>query len=474
MQLLRLRILFLSLVLVPALYVHAGVITATVTSKTEASVGGDESGRIGATYSTTGSTKDRLTAGAQATMTLTDLPNGTIDYIAVYMHSNKSSGIGTLSLKMNSVQIASVADKKFCEWPGQTDFVTDYVPVWFYGPWEIEDGSTLSLQISASANSLYFSGIEVSLTEGAPSPCTVTFSWNTEDGDKQTTKTEKSVGAGIELPSCELKSFMLEGEEWRFAGWCRDRVVAHMKSEPALLYAEKVFYPSRNCTLYAVYKTVNSAAPVMQDTLYESGLFAMVMRSGDGYNMASGDVKEKQIATKPCSVEMQTDGRYQLLQDYVSAEARYWVEFDEQMLTITNALTDATIGHTTTDLAANSASWNWRKGINHSVAIYCSPKEKDGVVSAQLLMIPMLDWGVNNLMTYNVKLQENFEYILLFDVIDVPTSASSTIWTSHPFGYDALRAPVVEQRANKIVRNGVLLIERDGVLYDMCGRQYRN
>ena len=68
-------------------------------------------------------------------------------------------------------------------------------------------------------------------------------------------------------------------------------------------------------------------------------------------------------------------------------------------------------------------------------------------------------------------LPENYEHILLFDVTDVPTSGSSTVWTTHPFGWDKLNKLTIETKPNKKLQNGILLIEKDGLFFDLFGRK---
>ena len=202
------RIVIILFSLFTAITGQAAVITATVTSKTEAKVMGDETGLVEALFETTSNYKDRITADNTAKLSILHLPAGNIDYIAVYMHSNKTGGAGSLSLNLNDVTIGSVADKKFSEWPGQTSFVAEYVPIYFSDNCEVDDDATLVLQISASANSLYFSKIEISMSEAEARPYTVTLNWNTGNGDLQTALTENSIGAGVILPECALSSFV--------------------------------------------------------------------------------------------------------------------------------------------------------------------------------------------------------------------------------------------------------------------------
>lgn len=454
---------------------QAATIVATVKSKEAAELSGDGSTGVEASYETTGSSKDRLTKGDKAVMTLSSLPEGAIDYIALSMHSNTSGGSGTLRMTLDSKVIASVPDKAFNEWPGQTEYSKDYVTVWFTGDWSMVSGSALRIEIEASANSLYFGSVEIGYTVAAPKPYTVTLSWNTPDGDKKQSVTEKGIGTGVVLPMCEQSSFSHDGEQWVCVGWTDDRVVAKMQSEPKLYAIGTTFYPKHNTTLYAVYKTSYDAEPVMQDTMYQTGVYAMVMQAGGDYYMANGSVTGKELATKGCEVEMMKDGRYRLMQDYVPLSSRYEVAFDGEDVHIRHIETDRPIGHTTTDMAENENTWRWKKGLSHSTAMYFSPQmEKDGSLLGRLLMpLSQTLAGSYTFTANNVLLIDEYEYILLFDVEDVPT-AVETRWTTHPFGWNGIVKVTGEQlevKGKKVLRDGVVVIEHSGKEYDLMGRR---
>ena len=237
-----------------------------------------------------------------------------------------------------------------------------------------------------------------------------------------------------------------------------------------MLYAGQTFYPTRNASLFAVYKTVTEEVEIIQDTLRQSGVYALVMQGADSYYMASGDVQDKKLKASPCEVEMHADGRYHLLRETVPANARYEVIFDEQTLRITHLATGSDIGHTTTDMANNSEAWTWSMSRNHSLELSFSPSEQ----YARILLVYRDELNAPfAFMTPNMKPGADYEYLLLFDVMDVPI-VSQTEWTCYPFGYDGLRNPIVEHNAQKIIRDGILLIERDGVFYDLQGRIYKD
>ena len=454
---------------------QAGTILATVKSKTSADLSGDGSAGVEVSYETTGGTKDRLTKDDKAVMTLSNLPDGAIDYIALSMHSNSSSGSGSLRMALDNKVIASVSDKAFNEWPGQTAYSKEYVTVWFTGDWSMESGSTLQIEIEASANSLYFGSAEISYSEVSAKPYTVTLSWNTPDGDKERSVTEKGIGKGVVLPSCEQSSFTQGGVQWVCVGWTDDRIVAKMQSEPTLYEIGTMYYPKRNTTLYAVYKTAYDAEPVVQDTMYQTGVYAMVMQAGGDYYMMSGSVKGKEISAKECEVEMMKDGRYRLAQDYVPLSARYEVAFDGEAVQVQHIETSRWIGHTTTDLAENEDTWNWKKGLNHSTALYFSGK-KDGAgnIEGKLLMPLSPDLTASyTFATRVITLIDDYEYILLFDVEDVPTVVE-TRWTTHPFGWNGIVTVTgerLEVSGRKVLRDGVVLIERGGMVFDLLGRR---
>ena len=70
-----------------------------------------------------------------------------------------------------------------------------------------------------------------------------------------------------------------------------------------------------------------------------------------------------------------------------------------------------------------------------------------------------------------MNLPDAFEYILLFDLFDVPTSANTSVWTTHPFGYDAIPSVKSSSKAKKMLQNGILLIDYNGELFDSLGRK---
>ena len=198
------------------------------------------------------------------------------------------------------------------------------------------------------------------------------------------------------------------------------------------------------------------------------------MRGGDTeYWMAKGGVNNKTLVTVACEVEMQTDKRYRLMANNLPAEARYEVTFIDDKLTLTNLAADAPIGYGSTTLEENDKKWLWMKGLNHSTAMYFAPVVKNDQIEAKLLLPMKKNLGDD--MTFQVstiQLLDNFEYILLFDVTDIQTSGSPTIWTTHPFGWNGLNQITTETKPNKILRNGILLIEKDGIFYDVQGRIY--
>ena len=70
-----------------------------------------------------------------------------------------------------------------------------------------------------------------------------------------------------------------------------------------------------------------------------------------------------------------------------------------------------------------------------------------------------------------MNLPDAFEYFLLFDLFDVPTSANTSVWTTHPFGYDAIPSVKSSSKAKKMLQNGILLIDYNGELFDSLGRK---
>ena len=111
-----------------------------------------------ASFSTTYTDKNQLTAGNSMTLTLSGYKGYKITGITLSMKSNSSKGAGSLSVVAGTTTIASIADSKFNteNWYGQ--WSTSYVDInvtMSNSSYEIQENEDVVITIAASENSLY-------------------------------------------------------------------------------------------------------------------------------------------------------------------------------------------------------------------------------------------------------------------------------------------------------------------------------
>lgn len=137
-------------------------VTYTVTSKTAVSTSGTAPAGSSASYSQTYSTAKQMTKDNSITLTLSNYTGKTIKAASVSMRSNSSSGSGSLSFTSGSNTIASISSKPFnnAAWHGA--WSTSYVDVDLdVTETTVGVSEDVVLNISASANSLYFGAITI-------------------------------------------------------------------------------------------------------------------------------------------------------------------------------------------------------------------------------------------------------------------------------------------------------------------------
>lgn len=138
-------------------YSESTAVTYKQTSKTEISLtAGTAPENAVATFSTTYSNLNQLTAGSSMSYTFTGFDGYTITGITLSMKSNKSAGAGSLVAKIGETTIALIADSKFnnVNWYGA--WSTSYVDIQpNVTPTGVGKGENLVITIAATTNSLY-------------------------------------------------------------------------------------------------------------------------------------------------------------------------------------------------------------------------------------------------------------------------------------------------------------------------------
>ena len=336
-------------------------------------------------------------------------------------------------------------------------------------------------QIEATVNSLGWDKVVVTYSEIMPDPRTVTLQWFDADGGIQSSSlSEKSSGSGIVLPDCSVPK-VVSSDEWTFVGWTTEQHYGKYTSEPNAFKAGEKFYPSENKTLYALYSYSPEATDIVQTTDFVSGEYALVMHAGKNYYMAKGNVqtdKEKSAISSNrlyadlYDVYLNKNDVYQLSTSYIPEGCRYHVTFTNDSLEINHMVTGETIGHSGNYLSKTNTKWAWHEAKNHSLELSYDSKTTASGTSARVLWLTIAE-SSPCFTIEELKLGSDYEFMLLFDVSDVPTTQPQTRWTSCPFECEQAVENIVKQQHNvrKIFRNGILYIEINNVGYDMLGNK---
>lgn len=443
----------------------AAEVVATVTAYNKAELTGAITSTMSVSFANTNHSKGQITSGNEAVLTLLNLPPCTISGIKLSMKSNAGSGAGEVHIYLANQEIASIPNDNFCDWPGVSGYSTEFVPVSFSGDWNSSSTCDLRVHIKASVNTLTLDKVTVSYLPVAPEPQVVTLSWLDEEGKRQTTEIkEKSAQSGIVLPQSEV---LMPGEDWTFAGWAKQLITQIYTSEPEMWTAGQYFYPQMNTTLYAVYKQAPILSDVPQTTSFHTGEYAIASKGVYYYCLMTGEVTGQYMASSPTNIKQDNDGLYYITDGYVSPYQRYHIEFEEDSLIIKYAMSGAYIGHNATKLSDKKAKWTWGEYKNHSLELSFGREEKSSGETGRVLWLNAD--GIFEVI--NLLLGQDFEYLLLFDVSDVPTSAGNVRWTGSPFGEDAIETVSQPHSPRKVLRNGILYIEYNNAEYDVLGHK---
>lgn len=458
------NILIVVLLLSVSAYIHAAEVVATITAYNKAELSGETTSTMAVSFTNTNHSKGTLTAGSEATMSIVNFPKGAITKVVLYVKSNSNSGAGSVAISIDNTPVAKIKDSSFSEWQS-AGYSTSPVPISFEGYWRTHTGSELVCRMTASVNSLGWEKAVITYVEAAPEPQTVSLSWLDADGKRQITDIkENEAGNGVILPQSEVMEL---AEGWKFEGWAKEKITSMYTSSPSHWSAGQYFYPETQTTLYAVYKQSPTLVVVPQATKFVSGEYAIAAKGPYYYCLMTGDVTNNYVGSGTVNIKADGEGLYHLTDGYVSPYCRYQIDFEGDSVTIRSSLTGSYIGHNATKLTDKQAKWAWAECKNHSLELSFGREEKDGRASGHVLWLN--SDGLFETITF--FLGQDYEYMLLFDVTNVPTSAGNVKWTSCPFGEEAIETVVKAAPARKVLRNGVLYIEYNGTEYDVLGHK---
>lgn len=323
----------------------------TITGK-QAVPSGDIPAGSSCTYEQSGSRSGQMTAGNDLTLTLSGYDGMILQSVTLQMKSNSAAGGGELTMTVGSSNVWTIANAQFntAQWAGA--FTTDWVDISHsLNGLAVPDGAPIVLHISASQNSLYLQSVAVNYL--APQAEKYTVSFCTYSSEHVSPLTEEQPNAGVVLPSVPVSD-----AQWLFYGWAAQPVV-ETTTLPQVNFAGSIYYPTGNCTLYAVYRQYGEQLPwyPTDDLTLGDYLIALNNAASSTAWLAIGAVDNGMLAT--VQVNYSSDDNWlSLPHRYNEPDAVYTIAVTGDTLTIRHKATNTAVLLATTGKFAKSSSGN--------------------------------------------------------------------------------------------------------------------
>ena len=407
--------------------------TFTVSGRNSVAPSGDLPEGCNFAYSSSASTgqKGQMTAGNSTTLRLSGWGGCTIQSVTLSMHSNTSSGAGSLQMTIGGSLVWEIPAANFADVAWNEAYSSAFVPVSHDCHYHVGYNDTITIRIEATQNSLYIASYTVSYTPAPPQPYRVSFVSGL--GHNPPACQENTPREGILLP-CQADT-----AQWRFIGWSETEALEDEPC-PQLFSPNSRYFPRHHCTLYAVYSdTTTTPKQVLQP---QSGRYAFIYNSpywspcaltgGVVPAVQDGETRYHVIETQSVAMDTTATGELFLLSSVLPEMIFQLDILSDTTLTITHEATKTGIGYKGKDLSAAHSEWKYRLLSDHSLMLYYNIKDKYYC----LFVSPVEDTDGNALFaytsTFNISTPLTANGIRLFPV----TSATCTTW---PFGkYDAL------------------------------------
>ena len=419
----RCRYIVFALLLMSGVLLHAETATYSVTSYHDISLSdGVAPEDSWATFNSTTARGSQITAGNSATISFYGYDGYEIRSVSLLMHSNKSSGGGSLRVTLNNVEVLAIPDCSFADqaWNGaySSEWVNVTVPL--SSTITVGQGAVFSIVVNASSNSLYVGGCTLTYRESSfiHLPKLVGFYTGTEES---LMPIKESVGGGgVVLPSLPDADSV-----WHFLGWAEENI-SHTEVCPAYFQAGTTYYPKSNKTLYALYTNKLEVEPLVQDTTFETGVYALVSTEPH-WSMMAGFVEEKRIGSNRAVAYQGADLLFRLDVERIPEESRYLITFTDSVATIKHLSSSRFIGYNAShSLNSSESEWGVLRTADHSLFFY-HDRKPDGLM-----------WGIHastirEVTTYldmELLVLSNQRFFLLFAVPDV--EPQPTWYTSNP------------------------------------------
>lgn len=457
------RLLFI-VGLVISCCVSAKTLTATIEAWNSASLIGDVTPAMEVSFTNSSHSSNRVGAGHQAVLTLTNLPKATITAITLNMHSNSTGGGAKVTLKVDKTTI-QVADGLFRDWKGVSEFTTIDQPIKaLTRPVEISEASTLTLTIDGSANSVYLTSMVVTYTPVPREPATLTLHYLNADlqAVSQTLK-EDTVDSGWLLPFPNKADYALSFGDttWQWLGWC-EAPVALTNEQPNYYEGGQTYTKGKDADLYALYTNCGMQF-VDQTTELVSGEYILVQVIGEEAYAIHGDWTDQQLSMRVVTLVYDTICS-SLLCYAPSDEQRYELTVSNDSVTIRNVATRQWIGYNNLSVSSTQKAWKWQQGCQNTF-FFQSTVNKLSLV---------YDWDITNAYYYGAAINTTYNdhelYWMLFSTDQLPRTDEQR-YTTCPV-YAGIEAPTMTPIVRKTMdTQGHIRIINSQYTYDLVGRR---
>ena len=340
--------------------------TYTLTSTTTVKQSGTAPKSSVATYERTakaGQKKGQMTAGNSTRLELRGWDDYIIKEVELQMHSNTSSGAGSLSVVIGNYTLWQIDNQPFSDdvWAG--NYSTDWLSIAKSMNTLVEENECIEINISATENSLYINSYTIYYA--VPQCYTVTFHTGLDTCPPPLT--QSAPDKPLILPAWQ------DTAEWYFLGWSEEEVLENQLTMP-LLSAGDTYFPRKNTTLWSVYSNQRENSAISE---YISGQYAIAMYSEytdreekgilmDGYVQENGF-----ISTQPVEMMRNHDGAY-CIQSMLPKDVFYDVQFyKDSTVRIMHHDTKRMIGYKGDKLFTIDTLWQYRVlEEDGSLAIY--------------------------------------------------------------------------------------------------------
>lgn len=391
----------------------AETLVCTVESYHAVRMSGDVPDGVEASFFSTTQIAGRITADNTATLTLSGMEGMTIRSLALYMRSNKSAGAGSFQMYTEDWMVATISDAPFSASSWNGAFCSDSLVRIDVPMSAFRLRGELTMEITASANSLYIGRYEMAYSLPEPSLGVVAFETGTSQYIADMTETYH--GGGVILPTVQSPD-----ADWNFLGWTTCLVPPTIQC-PEYFQAGSCYYPKGRTTLYALYRYGESSYDVYSIDSLSSGVYALV---NYGYScLMTGPVTNHYVGARNVEIEAVIDESFYFIpSDAVTEDCRYVLTCTSEGITLMHEQTGRFVGYTSGSsptLRPEENVWTVYSGANGSVML-CHGLNSNGI--AYCLQPTLMLSDSTCFADIRLQLQPNGMYMLLFPLPDVMPS----------------------------------------------------